>query len=222
MLCLYRFLDFIIGKIGWLSIFTAPEDFNTAVERAPRWLSAMLEAMREYLLWAAIAANKVLSWATSYEALLIVLAVIVLCLVIDIDSFRRKVSVVAFKMRSAVKDIVWISEKAAIEIVLESEWGRIRSPYVTYGVTLLDLTGLPASVFKPREQHGMSEKDKSLLKFRIYVRKILESFAASNPDCVRLGESGREFDEGAVRRLVEKMLDEEITREFGSMPSTDV
>lgn len=63
-------------------------------------------------------------------------------------------------------------------------------------------------------QHGMSDKAKALLKFSIFIKKTLASFAKNNPECVREAESGTEYDEGAVRLLAESLLDEEIAGEL--------
>ena len=218
----YQVIDFIVGKIGWLGVFTSPEDLQTALDRAPTWVAVVTEFISYYF-------SVALSWlwagatlATSYEALVALLAVIMLLLMIDVDSFVRRLSFWKFKVMSIVADTIWISEDAAANIIRESDWGKLHSPYVFHTTNIFDdLTrGLAASTSKTVVQHGMADKDKAMLRFKIYVRKILNSFASENPNYSRDADGKREFDEGAVRALADHLLDSDIAKEFGGLPDT--
>ena len=64
----------------------------------------------------------------------------------------------------------------------------------------------------------MSDKDKAMLRFKIYIRKILKSFEVNNPMFVRTTETEKQYSEGAIRDLVERLLDDDINEIFRRSP----
>jgi hypothetical protein len=72
-----------------------------------------------------------------------------------------------FKWRRLVAEQVWIARDDAIKLVKESPWGRIKEPNVVRTVSLLD--SMAMSFTKERTVYGMSETQKKLLKYEVFL-----------------------------------------------------
>lgn len=219
LLLIHNVLDFIIGKIGWLGVFTSPEDFQTMMDRAPQWLSRIGQVVAPAWFWCLGFADQAINVAVSYKGLVTVLLIGLLLFVVDVDAWRRRLSFAGFKVKSVVREHVWISQAKAAEILRESEWGRLVAPHVVETTSFLDDLSLASRFTTTKTTQGLSKEAKAKLKFNVYIRKILQQFAATNDQRVRASEGGgTEYDEASIRELADKLLDDEITSEFGSLP----
>lgn len=98
LLILYRIVDWIVGKLGWLGVFTSPEDLQTAMERFPIWSRAAVATVGPYIYDGLLYLRSALAWATSYEALVTVLLVFVALNVVDVDELSRRLSALKFRV----------------------------------------------------------------------------------------------------------------------------
>lgn len=128
--------------------------------------------------------------------------------------FRHKI---VFRWRNALSAKVWISRKDAIEVVRASHWAKLKEPNVIRHVSFLDsFPSFPLS--KERTVYGMSDQNKALLKFNLFLEKVIDGFSNRNPEARRESKSGEEIDEAMLRKYLKAAVDEEIADEFGPVP----
>lgn len=215
-------LDFIIGKIGWLGVFTSPEDFKTMIERAPVWVASALHLVWDYAATAVELARASVFAILSINGLVGLFLVAVGLILLDLDVLRVRLSSLRFRMRSAVSEYVWISQDAAVRILRESEWGQLEAPSVEEERGFFD-DYLPISMGKQRSTvSGLSKSEKAELKFTIYLRKLLKAFQKENAECVKDADGQTKFDEASIRILAEKLAEDKISDEFGSVPDVKI
>lgn len=211
----FELIDWVVGKIGYMAVFTSPEDFQVMIERAPAWLKAIVDALEPVML-------TLMSWlhagwvAASGEAgTLVVLGMVMLLLIVDVERLTQAIRSLLFRARRTVSDQVWIAEESAISLMKGSDWGRLIGPYgVDTGVFNFDSV---IARFHPRVD--LSDVDKAHLKFRLFLKKVLAEFAEQNSTAHRT-EDGREmYDEVALRKFLAQALDDVIAKEFGQPPS---
>lgn len=212
----YEVFEFVVGKIGWLGIFTSPEDFQTMLDRGPKWVAALAGKLQPltYAFWEW--ADYGWRLAVSYEALLAVLVMITLLLLLDVDRILGWVSFLKYKARRVVSERVWIGEDAALDLLRESDWGKLITPTRTTTTGIFDSI---AGIGSKTTIYGLSENQKNKLKLKIYFKKTLDSFEIENPNMVRNLDGEKQFDETGIRRLIDVLLDREIKSEFGNIPS---
>lgn len=115
-----------------------------------------------------------------------------------------------FLGKRIVSDQTWVDEQAAYRIVTDSEWARIREPFVGIFDNL--------AVFG---RGGISPQMRKTRQFAHYCRLTLKSFAKNNPSAVR-DNNGREYEEVKLRQFLREALDEEVLQEFGDIPDITV
>lgn len=219
-------VDWFVGKVGYLGLFTSPEDIRTAQERLramlPRWLYDALAfigvAVADTLRQLGVALRWVWSIATADAAFWVLLAVAFALIVYDTPRAVRLRHRIRFRWRRALAGQVWITRDTAFKVVKESPWGRLKEPNVVRAVSLFDVSMLT----RERVVYGMSDTEKALLKFKLYVERTLNSFCASNPSACRSSGDGQEIEEGALRKFLDKAVDEEVSGEFGEAPDYKV
>lgn len=204
----FRFLDWLVGKIGYLGIFTSPEDFQAMMARAPVWLQSVWESMvLPALIWLGAAWEFVASPIGTVTAF----ALIALVLVVDMDKVARLTRGLWFNVRHAVAEKMWIDGESALNLLRDSEWGQLVGPSdVTYFNALSSLGS----------RFGLSESEKKRIKFRRYLFATLRKFAESNPDAYKeaTGEGDSFYDEVALRDFIDAALDALVEGEFGKPP----
>jgi hypothetical protein len=217
----YHLLDFVLGKVGWLGVFTAPEDFAVMLERAPAWLERLGEIVGPTLVAAFGIAGQVLRLATSFEALFAVLVIIAFIVSVDIEALERRASLLRFRARALMTDRVWIDTDAAREVLRRSDWGRVNAPHVVERVeTAFTRLGILAGLGgRDVTDPGMSERERAAIEFRTFLDMALLTFADANPDAVREDEAGRSYDENDLRRFAQVSLEAEVRKKFGDPPS---
>lgn len=220
---IYDAADFIAGKIGWLGVFTSPEDFRTALERAPRWVETMGEWVAPALFVALNLTHTAFASIVSYGGLVAVLLVILVLLLVDVDALKRAASFLRFRVRHIVADRVWIGHDDARKVLRESDWGRIHEP-LSYEERTLNRLAELASVLSQTQkiQHGLTEAQKTALRFRVWLDAALRRFAKANPNSVREHEGQPQYDEVKLRDYAIVSLEEEVLDALGTPPSHKV
>jgi hypothetical protein len=122
-----------------------------------------------------------------------------------------------FKWRKLVTEQVWISKESAIEILKNSDWGRLNEPNVVETISIFDMAAIGS---RRRTVYGMSDTQKALLKYNIFINKALNNFASSNPKS--FNQKKDEYDEVALRKFTRVAIDNDIESEFGSAPDYKV
>lgn len=206
-------VDWIVGKIGYLGIFTVPDDWPAALERGPRWLLATLS-------WLATWLGLVYDLAISRNGTLLVLVAIMLFLMLDPAGLSWKQRAAWFKLRHSLVDKIWIDWDAGLRLVRESPWGRYKEPRVTRQ------TGLGTLFLRQQfteVETGLSDTEKATLLYKEYLRATLKQFTRSNPDAVRsVNDDGeteiQQVDEVVLRSFLDHALQGEIRSQFGEIP----
>jgi hypothetical protein len=106
--------------------------------------------------------------------------------------------------RSFLGDPVWVNREAAMKLLRNSPWGRLREP-----------------------RHSIIEAfsrkyDSDLIKFERFLDLTLESFETNNANHVRDVTGAKEYEESALLRFVNKALDAEVITQFGDIPTGPV
>lgn len=122
-----------------------------------------------------------------------------------------------FRWRHILSEQVWISKLDALELIRQSDWGRLKEPRLVQHVNVLDALAINFS--RERVVRGMSDWDRKILKYNVFVDRTLEKFAEANPRAKRTVESGEEFDETALRAFLKQAMDAEMANEFGDIPT---
>jgi hypothetical protein len=125
-----------------------------------------------------------------------------------------------FRWRRLLSEQVWISRDDAIKLIKESPWGRLKEPNVVQTVNVFD--AFSSALTKQRVVYGMSETEKKLLRFDIFIEKTLTQFCEVNPSACRNSEGRAEIDETALRKFLMRAIDDEIRDEFGALPDYKV
>jgi len=117
---------------------------------------------------------------------------------------------VIFQGKRVLADQVWINREKAIQLLWNSEWGQMKKPRSSAFEFHSALTGVE------------SQSERRLKKFRLYLRKTLDSFAEDNPSFVRPAENGIEYDQAALEKFLEHAVNAELFDEFGRIPSGSI
>ena len=125
-----------------------------------------------------------------------------------------------FKVRHLLAEQVWISRDDAVKVIKASPWGRLCEPNVVKSVTVFE--SLAQTWTRDRIIYGMSDVDKALLRYTVFVERTLESFCNANPTACRVNEGDNEIDETALKAFLEMAIDEDIKNEFGNPPDYKV
>lgn len=213
VLLVFRVIDWLVGKLGYLGVFTSPEDFKTMMERAPIWMGSVWV----WVVWLGEKAGIVWGFAISPGGTMAMLALIFLVLMIDMNKVTRLTRGLWFNVRHAVSERVWISRTSAIDLIKESEWGQLITPFEA------TIFGYNALAALQHRKSGLSDSEKIHLKFRVFLDRCLRAFAESNYNAHRINDSGHdEYDEVALRAYLDKALDSVIEKEFGKPPTHQV
>ncbi|CAG1015842.1 hypothetical protein RHIZO_05170 [Rhizobiaceae bacterium] len=125
-----------------------------------------------------------------------------------------------FKWRRLVSEQVWITRDDALKLMKESPWGRLKEPNVVRSVSVFETMAL--GLTRERTIYGLSDTQKKLLKYEVFLDKTLDKFCETNPIACRLNEGISQVDETALRAFLRVAMDEEISEEFGDIPSHKV
>ena len=115
--------------------------------------------------------------------------------------------------RSAMTEKIWVSDDEALELVKQSDWAKLRVPHVT------DVNLLPTLTFGRQTVYGLPKAEKEKLKYEVFLKQVLESFAENNPTAHRVAEGMTQFEASCLRKFLSVALKEELGKEFGSVPS---
>jgi hypothetical protein len=97
----------------------------------------------------------------------------------------------------------------------DSTWGKLKEPTIrkSGGSILEFFTPTPGIVIS-----GLSEAQKTELKFNAYVTMALNRFCESNPSATRVIEGKREIDEVLLKRHLDKAIETDLIKDFGDLP----
>lgn len=118
-----------------------------------------------------------------------------------------------FAGRSLLSSQVWINRESALDILQNSTWGQLKRPVVGFAENLsMAFAG-----------GGLTDNQKRLKKYAMYIELTLESFETNNPNSVKAGEDGSpEYEEGALRKFTRAAIQDEVISDFGEIPSRSV
>ncbi len=126
-----------------------------------------------------------------------------------------------FRWRRVLAEQVWISRDAAEKLIKSSSWARLREPRTTTTVNSPEYANLSfavSSLLGRQKTTGMTDTDKSLLKFDLFVGFTLDGFAEDNLHAVRDHEGVRQYDETSLREFLKQAMRQEIDDEIGPVP----
>jgi len=201
-----------IGKI--LDLTERPEQ----VARLERWIGAIMADPRVNAIaeWLVSAVEFLDQW---WVRSILILAALVL-LSWHWRPFRALRHRLVFSWGKLLADQVWISQNKALEVLKESPWGRLMEPNVTKTVNVFD--NITLGFTRERVVYGMSDTQKALTKYNLFLERTLDSFCTANPTACRVQDGKNEIDEVALRRFILLAIDDEIRREFGDPPKYKV
>jgi hypothetical protein len=129
--------------------------------------------------------------------------------------FRHRLG---FLWRRVLAEQVWISRDAAIKVIKESDWGRLKEPTV---VSTEDPFAFLPGFGKKKVVYGLSDTAKALLKYDGFIEKTLRSFCQQNPTACRCQDHKAQVDEAILMHFLETAADQLLT-EFGDVPAFKV
>ncbi len=119
-----------------------------------------------------------------------------------------------------VKDHVWVSDDEALDYVRQSEWAKLRAPHITEASPLTALANI--SLHTTRTVSGMSNRERALVKFDIFLRSTLRTFQRNHPAAVRESEGQRETELNTLTEFLDEALAQDVQEEFGGVPNITV
>jgi hypothetical protein len=169
------------------------------VGRLERWLSDFMTDPRIHAVavWTANAIVFLNQWWV--ETILI--AVILLLLFWGVRPIWRIRHRVIFFWRRSLEAEVWTTKANAIELIRKSNLATSRSknPWASLFIGGLDR------------------------KFDRWCEMVLESFISNNPNYIRSLENGEsEYREDKLRTFLRRSFDDDVLKEYGSIPSKSV
>lgn len=120
---------------------------------------------------------------------------------------------VAFLWRRLLEEEVWTAADTAYQLVRQSDWAKTREPSVSVfeGLTMKTLSA------------GETSAQNKLRMFDRFCRMALESFAEQNPSYLRKNSDGKfEYREDKLRRFLQSAFDDDVRKQFGTLPASKV
>ena len=120
---------------------------------------------------------------------------------------------------------VWIGRDDAIRVIQESAWGRLKSPTITRTVRTPSplysgLLGITSGKEYEERVSGLSDTEKAVIKYGVYIGSTLDQFIEDNPSAHKKEKGGKELiDETKLRAFLKKAMEHEVRDEFGDVPS---
>jgi hypothetical protein len=183
-----------------------------------------MEIIGPYYLMAVTWVSWTFSAILSYQGLSIALAIIVLALLINVDSLRLRFRRLKYDIRFTMTEKIWISEQEAVKVIRDSDWAELKAPHITERRAFFELSALSNAMGGSEVTvSGVSDKQRKMRKFNMFLSATLRSFQRNNSSAVRVAESGdKETELSALNAFLIKVMDDELLDEFGQVPSITV
>ncbi len=218
---LKSFFKHSLSYFGLFSLLVGIAGMPDDLEQWYRWIAKLMnDPAIQSLAESVVAVTQIVNAPYSRIALIMLGLVLLAWPMRWFWRLRLKIS---FGGKLLMTKEAWIGGEEAVELVVSSEWAKLKMPHVTEQSPNALESLARGLTSQAKTVYGASNKEKSEIKFRAYVNSVLESFSEVNSRSFRLSkEKNPEYEIHALNRFLDAALQDVIQKEFGSPPSFKV
>lgn len=193
------------GLLAIIGLAGLPDDVATW----SRWIDFAMRDDR--ILALAEKAVELSSFVNQYWVRAILVAIGLIIVLWSSARLWRVRNRISFWVRSTMAEQVWVSRETAYKVLESSEWAELKHPHITHST-------LEALAFR-QTISGLPERVKAARRFKAYLSATLSDFCKRHPSAVRKTDDDEiEIDEAELKEWLDKVLEKEVSEEFGGIP----